>query len=162
MLTDYTTPDDIRSVLGVTADELEDETLALETWDNLLMFELEDVHAGLPAGYAAVVATEAATRTAVQSKLYRATRMYATLAVANGLTASLPMFGPKDISDGKATVSRFADSPYKPVVAEIRKQYEAARTRLKQAWAEMSASTATVTARPYFGVAKPTTDPVTG
>lgn len=162
MLTDYTTYDDIRSALGVSSDDIEDSTLLLETWDNHLQFELEDVNAGLPAGYAVVVAVQSGSRTAAQAKLYRATRLFATLAVANALSAALPMFGPKDVSDGKAVVSRFADSPYKATVKEVKAQLSIARERLKSAWAELNVSTATASTRPYMSVASPSVDPVVG
>jgi hypothetical protein len=162
MLTDYTTYDDVRSALGVSSDELEDVTLGLETWDHNLQFELEDINAGLPGAYATIVGIAAASRTPAQAKLYRATRYFSTLAVAYSLTASLPMFGPKDISDGKATVSRFADSPYRAVVSSVKSQYEIARDRLKDAWAESNASTSVVTARPYMSTSVPNYDPVTG
>lgn len=162
MLTDYTTYDDIRSTLGVSDDDIEDATLALETWDNHLQFDLEDVSASLPAGYLAVAAKLEESRTAVESKLYRATRLFATLATARALSASLPMFGPKDFSDGKATVSRFADAPYKAVVSKVEKQFEQAKGRLEKAWAEMNATATAVTSRPYMGVSRPSTDPVTG
>lgn len=162
MLTSYTTYDDIRSALGVSSDELEDATLGLESWESHLLFELEDVNATLPAAYAGVVAIPTASRTAAQAKFYRATRLFATLAVANALTAALPMFGPKDISDGKATVSRFADSPYRATVTKIKEQYGIAHSRLKQALAEMSSTAAIIVLRPYMGISSPTTDPVVG
>lgn len=162
MLTDYTTYDDIRSALGVTADEVDDQVLALETWDNHLSFELEDVSSALVATYAGVASVVESGRTPAQAKLYRATRLFSTLAVANALTASLPMFGPKSISDGKAVVSRFADSPYKPVVARVEKQFETAKKRLKDALAELNASSAAFTPRTYLSSAGLGVDPVTG
>lgn len=162
MLVDYTTFDDIRSVLGVSTDELEDTTLALETWDSILLLDLEEVNANLASAYATVVAIASASRTAAQAKFYRATRLFATLAVANSLTASLPMFGPKSISDGKATVSRFADAPYKAVIKSVQGQYEVNRDRVKQAYAELSSSSSVVTARSYLSAASPTVDPVVG
>lgn len=162
MLTDYTTYDDIRSALGVSADEIEDATLALETWDNHLQFKLDDINALLPESYTEIVAISVASRTSTQAKLYRATRLYATLAVADALTASLPLFGPKDISDGKATVSRFADSPYKAVVLKVQSQFEEAKTRLVNAWAELNASSSVRAPRTYMSTSSPTTDPVTG
>lgn len=162
MITDYTTYDDIRSALGVSSEELEDTTLGLETWDHHLMFELEDIHATLPSIYADITDTAVASRTPSEVKLHRATRIFATLAVANALTASLPMFGPKNISDGKALISRFADAPYKAVMEKVAAQYDRAKDRLASAWAELNASTATFTSRSYMGVSTLGTDPVTG
>lgn len=163
MLTDYTTFDDIRSALGVSPDEIEDGTLGLETWDNHLVFDLEEIGAALPAAYAAIAAiTPASSRTAVQVKLHRSTRLFATLSVANALTASLSMFGPKDIGDGKAIVSRFSDSPYKETVKGVKAQYTQAQERLKAAWGEFSSSTVVAAPRSYMGVSSPDFNPVTG
>ena len=162
MLTDYTTYNDIRSALGVSVDEIDDVTLALEMHDNHLRFELDEVNANLASAYATVVAIAPATRSAAQAKLYRATRLFATLAVANSLAGSLPMFGPKDISDGKATVSRFADAPYKAVIKAVQGQYGVNRDRVKQAYAELISSASVSTARSYMSAARPVTDPVVG
>lgn len=162
MLIDYTTYNDIRSALGVSTDELEDVTLLLEVHDNHLQFELEEVNANLASAYATVVAIASASRTAAQAKLYRATRLFATLAVANSLAGSLPMFGPKDISDGKAMVSRFADAPYKAVIKSVQGQYEVNRDRVKQAYAELNLSSSVSTARSYLSAARPVADPVVG
>lgn len=162
MLTDYTTYNDIRSALGVSVDEIDDSTLLLEMHDNHLRFELDEVNANLASAYATVVAIASMSRTAAQAKLYRATRLFATSAVANSLAGSLPMFGPKDISDGKATVSRFADAPYKSVIKAVQGQYGINRDRVKQAYAELSSSSSTTTVRSYMSAARPVTDPVVG
>lgn len=162
MITDYTTFDDVRSALGVSSDEIDDLTLALESWDNRLQFELEDVGATLPASYATIAAITPNLRTAVQVKLYRSTRLFATLAVANSLTASLSMFGPKDIGDGKAVVSRFADSPYRETIKGVQAQYIKAQDRLKAAWGEFNVSTVVAAPRSYLGISSPTYNPVTG
>lgn len=162
MLTDFTTFADIRSTLGVSVDEMDDATLGLETWDNHLLFELEDVATTLASAYIAVAAIPSASRTDVQAKLYRSTRLFATLAVANALTASLAMFGPKDIGDGKAVVSRFADSPYRETIKGVKEQYTKAQDRLKAAWGEFNVSTVVAAPRSYLGISSPTYNPVTG
>lgn len=162
MLTDYTTYDDVRSALGVSDEELADATLALESVYSHLLFDLEDVGLTLPDDYTAVAAIAEASRTTEQQRFYRATRLFSTLATARALAASLPLFGPKDISDGKATVSRFADAPYKATIAMVDKQFEQAKSRLEAAWAATTSSTATVVSRPYIGSSKLSVDPVTG
>lgn len=57
LITDYTTYDDVRAVLGVSTDELEDTTLALETYASALLLDLEDVDVALPAAYSALLGT---------------------------------------------------------------------------------------------------------
>lgn len=161
-LTDYTTYDAIRAVLGTTEDELEDGTLALEMYSTYLRMEFEDIHLNIPAEYVTVAGIQEATRTVAQQRFYEVSRLFAAYAVAHQLRTSLPMFGPKDVSDGKATTGRFADSPYKVTLENVRKEYDRLKTRLGTAFAALSASSTTTPTRNLFGISSPATDPVTG
>jgi len=156
----YTTFDDIRAVLGVSSDEIEDATFSLDVYTLNLTSELEDISANLVTDYTTVA--EAASRSAVEERFYQATRLFAVYAVAYQATGSLPLFSPKDISDGKATVSRYADSPYKVVIEKVRTMYEKFRGKLEKAYAEYgSNSSPTLVIRPFFSVASGAKDPVT-
>jgi hypothetical protein len=90
------------------------------------------------------------------------TRLFASYATAKQLTASLPMFGPKDISDGKATVSRFAASPYKDVVKGIAQEYDRIKGLLSDAYLALTSASSTTTVRSYLGSTGLSVDPVTG
>lgn len=157
-----TTYDDVRAVLGVTVDELEDSTLTLELYANHLDMELEDIAAALPAQYTTVAAIAENLRTAAQQKFYRLTRLFATYSVARQLISGLPMFGPKDISDGKALVSRFADSPYTRVADEVRAEYDRLLIALGKAYGELISQAVTVTTRTYAVSIGQGVDRVTG
>lgn len=160
-LLDYTTYDDIRAALGVSSDEIEDATLSLTLYELNLIAEFEDINVVIESEYATVAAK--ASRTDAEERFLRATRLFSTYAVAYQATTSLPLFSPKDISDGKATVSRYADSPYKAVIAKITELYGKYRTRLEQSFADYSAGAAPVLSpRPFFSVSSPSYDPVTG
>ena len=157
----YTTYDDIRAALGVSSDEIEDATLSLSLYELNLISELEDVDVDLVSDYATVAALS--SRTAVQDRFLQATRLFATYVVAYQATTSLPLFSPKDISDGKATVSRYADSPYKEVIKRVEQLYGKYKARLEAAVAANNAESApSITSRPYFSVSVPDSDPVTG
>jgi hypothetical protein len=157
----YTTYDDIRAALGVSSDEIEDATLSLSLYELNLTSEFEDIGLTLESDYATVAALS--SRTAVQDRFLQATRLFATYAVAYQAATSLPLFSPKDISDGKATVSRYADSPYKEVVKRIEQLYGKYKARLEAAFAANGAVSApSITPRPYFTVSVPDSDPVTG
>jgi hypothetical protein len=157
----YTTYDDIRAALGVSSDEIEDATLSLSLYELNLTAELEDVDLLLESEYATVAALS--SRTTVQDRFLQAARLFATYAVAYQATTSLPLFSPKDISDGKATVSRYADSPYKEVNKKVEQLYGKYRAKLEAAFAASTAGSApSITARPYLSVAVPDSDPVTG
>ena len=162
-LTDYTSYAEVRAVLGVESEEISDTTLALSLYGDHLTNELEGVNVNLPTQYAAVVAVVSpAVRTDVQTRFYSVTRLFAAYAVAKQLGSALAMFGPKDITDGKATVSRFADSPYKATLSRVDQQYEALRAKLEAAYLALGLTLTQSTPRPYFVISSPSTNPVTG
>lgn len=159
MLTDYTTYDDIRAALGVSDDDLPDSVLALPLYSAVLTQEFEDIDLDVESTY---VATELLnTPTAQDVRFMKACELFATYAVAKQLTAALPLFAAKQVTDGKAQISRF-DNPYKDVVTQVIAQYEKARARLVAAFADVSAGTTVLIAKSYFGVISPSVDPVTG
>lgn len=156
----FTTFNDIRAVLGVSDDEIEDATLSLDIFELNLTSELEDISVNLIGDYSTVA--ELTTRTAVQERFYQATRLFSAYAVAYQATGSLPLFSPKDISDGKATVSRYADSPYREVIKKVSAQYEKFKVKLEKAYAEFGSSSAPSRTIPsLFAVASGARDPVT-
>ena len=159
-ITKYTSFDDIRAVLGVSTEELEDVTLSLDLYSNYLQMELEDVDLTLPDTYVTVKALPLPI-TAVQERFLQSVRLYATYSVAKHLTASLPLFSAKSVADGKATVQRF-DNPYKDTIAEVVRQCDKMRTRLIAALTAIGSTQAAATTLNYVTVSTPSTDPVTG
>lgn len=160
-LVDFTSHDDIRAALGVSEDEIEDATISLPLYENNLAVELDEIDLDLATDHATVKAL--VTKTDAQNRFLRAAQLFATYAVAKQLTASLPLFSPKEISDGKASMVRFAQNPYKDTIAEVLRQYQANRVRLEKAYADINATTAApTTVLPYLTVSSPDSDPVTG
>ena len=160
-LTDYTTYDDIRAALGVSDEEIDDGVLALSLYEQNLVAELEDISLDIISDYKDAKADNA--RDEDTERFYQTTRLFSTYRVALHLTSSLPLFSPKDIADGKATMSRYADSPYKMVIEQVKQLADRYRKRLTSVYESYSAGTTTTSvARVYFGVAVSTTDPVTG
>lgn len=161
-LSDYTTFADVRAALSVSDDELEDATLGLALFEDNLLVELSDIHADLTTQFATVSAIAEASQTAAQKHFLRVTRLFSTYSVANQVCTSLGLLAPKDIGDGKALSSRFADSPYRDTKKDVREKYDLYRLKLAEAFAGLSASTATVTSRSYMRASGLSTDPVTG
>lgn len=161
-LLDYTTYADIRATLGVNEVELTDETLGLALYSSNLSVELDDAGTTLSDSYTTVAAIDALTRTKKQQRLYDVTRLFATYTVAKQCCGSLPMFGPKSISDAKTEVSRFTNDPYKETVKTVIKEWEKYRQRAQAALADMSSLTASLTPRTVMLVSSPTSDPITG
>lgn len=160
-LTDFTTYNDIRAALGVTDEEIGDDVLSLSLYEQNLIAELEDISLDIISDYKDAKSDSA--RDEDTERFYQTTRLYSTYRVALHLTSSLPLFSPKDIADGKATMSRYADSPYKMVIEQVKQLADRYRKRLTNVYESYSAGTTpTTTARVYFGVSVPSTDQVTG
>lgn len=162
-ITDFTSFDDIRAALGVSQDEIKDATLSLDLYEFGLITELDSISLLLINDYSALKGTPAASWTPVQKRFHQSLSLFASYAVAKQATIALPLFAPKEQSDGKATLGRFAVDPYKAVIARILAQYETTKAALQAAYA---ATTATATSasliRPYLAVSNPSSDPVTG
>lgn len=162
-LTDYTDYDSVRAALGVSVDELEDGTLALPLYEYALTAELDDISVSLSDTIDTVKAIDPSSRTSVEEKFLQAAQLFATYAVAKQLASSLPLFSPEQITDGKAAFRRNQDSPYKMVISAITSQYERFRTRVAELLALVTSSSgSTATAKVYFSVSVPSSDPVTG
>lgn len=163
-LTDFTTFNDIRATLGVSTDEIEDDTLSLEVYESSLILELTSVDPLVIVEYLNLP-SDVSTLNGLQAAFRRAVRLFSTYAVAKQLTISLPLFSPKDISDGKATVGRYSTDPYKEVVKGVIGRYDEYKDVLAAAYSVLYVSTvsAPVTASiGGFRQVSPTYDPVTG
>lgn len=159
-LSTYTTYDQVRAVLGVSHEELEDEVLSLGTYEDMLRLELDSVNLGIHSTY---VTLKAATSPSDAEEVFlRYFRLFSTYAVARALVSSLPMFAPKSIGDGKAYVTRFSDSPFKATSERVEREFARLRTLLESAYATLQNASATVYSRPWFSVSSPSVDPVTG
>jgi len=158
-LTDYTTYNDIRAAIGVSLDDIDDATLGLGLYADYLETELEDINIDLPTTFATTKADP--TPTAAESRFLQACRLFATYAIAKQLTSSLPIFAAKQMTDGKAAMTRF-DNPYKEAIASVNQQYDKMRNRLTQALAAVGTSTETATSLVFVSVVSPSVDPVTG
>lgn len=158
-ITTYTTYADIRAALGVSDEDLEDETLALSLYADSLTQDLEDIALTLPDTIATTKAN--VTPTDNEVRFLTAARLFATYAVAKQLTAALPLFAAQQVSDSKATVQRF-DNPYRDTIKQVVDQYERTRNRLMASLTLIGTVTADATPRVYMGVSSPSSDPVTG
>lgn len=159
-LTDYTTYDDIRAALGVAPEELEDATLTLAIYQDNLEVELEEVNINLPSQFATTSAV--ATPSDTEQRFLQATRLFAVYAVARHLTQTLPMFGPKDLTDGKAALARVND-PHKLVIEAVNRQYGRFRARLEDQYSKVTSTSVAAAITPvYLSVVSPSVDPVTG
>lgn len=160
---DYTTYDDIRAALGVSTDELEDATLALSLYEFGFSADLRSVSLGIDADYATVLAIEESSWTSDQRVFVECATLFATYSVAQQCLASLPLFSPKEITDGKASVTRYAQNPYKDTMQRVEAWYNRYRDALITAYAAFKATSRTErTTLVFMASAALSTDPVTG
>jgi len=123
-LSDYTTPQEIRAVLGVSSTELTDETLALSMYGTLATLGLEDIHKNLPTEFSTVSALP--VKTSQQQRFVDLVKLYVPYKIAKELLTSLPLFAVKQLSDGRAEFQRQAD-----VFNDLRDGVDAALNSLK-------------------------------
>lgn len=161
LLTDYTSFDEVRAALGVEVEELDDSTLELTLYADVLQVELEEVDIGLPATYDAVQAQS--SQSEEDLRFLQAAHLFATYAVAKHLGTTLPLFSPEQVTDGKSAMRRSQDTPYQKVIDAVGREYARFRGRLEQAYGVINSSTAAPrVAKTYFGVVTPASDPITG
>lgn len=161
-IADYTSFDDVRAALGVSKDEISDATLSLDLYTFNLVSELEAIDLSLIAAYEALPVS-LDTRSAAEVRFAQSVSLFSTYAVAKQGTIALPMFSPKEQTDGKAGLVRFAQDPYKATKQSVIDQYNVFRQKLEAAYfALQPAVQQGSTARTYISVVSPLSDPVLG
>lgn len=139
MLTDYTSYDEIRAVLGLSTKDLEDTTLALALYERNLTMELAEVDAGVKAQYLAVAGITENTRTAAQQTFYEVTQVFSAYSISRQLLTSLPYFALQRVTDGRAEGEREHDA-FKDTKDSINATYNILATRLKTYYAALGNS----------------------
>lgn len=120
LLTDFTAYDEIRAVLGVSDDEIEDQTLALKIYLSQLQLELSSISPDLELTYDTIKAASA--QTATERKLVTIVEVFSAYAIAKILLGSAPLFAPKRISDGRGEMERQVD-PFQILREEVNSMY---------------------------------------
>ena len=157
-ITDYATYDEIRAVLGVSDEELEDATLDLPMYEKLLDMELLDISEDLPTLYASITANPAAT--AQEKKLLDVVSVFSAFAISKHLLTSLPLFAPKRITDGRAETDRVTD-PFEDVRQGVNSMYSTLKTRIQKLLELLGTATAVAATRIYATVAGLAVNPIT-
>lgn len=143
MLTDFTTYDEVRAVLGVAEDELEDVTLSMPLYERLLGLDLEDVGAGITTEYLSVKAIAEGSRTTAQQNFFRLAQLFSSYAVAKHLLVSLPYFSEFRIKDGRAEMQRQQD-PFELTADGVIGGFNDLRLRLSAAFTALAGGTTLV------------------
>ena len=157
-LTDFASYDEIRAVLGVSDEELEDGTLALPMYLKLLQMEFGDMEPTLEVQYLA--AKSSASPTAEEQKLVDVVSVFSAYAISKHLLTSLPLFAPKRITDGRAETDRVTD-PFEGVREGVNSTYQSLKARVLIALSNAGTPTTAATQRTYFAAAGLAINPVT-
>lgn len=165
-LTTYCDFSEVRSALGVNDIELSDGVLDLPVYEMGLIRELNRLSTSLNAAFLAISAKSPSVRTTDEAELHSSVRLFSVYAAAKQVGVSLANFAPKDVGDGKATISRYSGEPFEKVLARVDDYYSALRGELRALYEVFSsaASTTTASTQPgtFFISSKRGYDPVTG
>lgn len=165
-LTTYCDYSEIRSALGVNDIELSDLVLGLPVYEMGLIRELNRLSTSLNAAFLVIYLKPPSNRTTSEAELHDSVRLFSVYAAAKQVGVSLANFAPKDVGDGKATISRYAGEPFEKVLSGIDDYYSALRGELRTLYETYSSSASTTTAstKPstFFVASKRGYDPVTG
>jgi len=161
MLTQYTTFDEVRAVLGVSDEELEDEVLVQPFYERQLIIDIEDVDAGIPDAFDTVSAIPYASRTKVQKRFYDLVQLFSAYAIGRTLLMSMPYFAELRVQDGRSEKQRVKD-PFEFTRDGVQAGFVAARQSLLAAYAAATGGSVTTrVTRTLLTSTGLATDPVT-
>lgn len=160
MLQDFTTPDEIRAVLGVAESELTDDVIDLPLYERLLSMDLREIALDLATDYLAL--PDAGSRTSAEQLFFDCVQVYSAYAVAYVLVQNEAMFAPEVITDSKTTLQRA--NPYIEAKASVTAGYGLMRGRLIAAYSATGPTVSASVATPLIGMVAVggASDPVTG
>jgi hypothetical protein len=110
ILTDYTTPDTVRAILGVSLLEIADAIVLNPVYAVMMTERIADLDPGLDAEFKELPADPAA-RTTNQQRFSDLMQTIVAYFLAQQLMKSVKMFAPQLIQDNKTQMARVAD-PY--------------------------------------------------
>ena len=146
MLTEFTSPDRVRAVVGVSDLELPDAVLTQVDFEIKVELDLDDVASGLLAEFRVVSAIPYADRSAAQARFYDVTQLFCTYSVARQLLTPLGYLAERRLQDGRAMKER-VDDPFSTTRDGVLLMISALRMSLSAAYAA-AGGTAPVITRP--------------
>jgi hypothetical protein len=161
VLTDFTTYDSVRAVLGLTARVLPDAIVSADVYSLALKAELRDVGESVLAGADLIgdFTGLTASQTLVEAAFFDATRLFAPHAVAFKALTATPELSPYYVTDSKAAFRKDQSRSAAAVTAD----YQRYRRLLIVAYAAfLGVPAPPVVAPRYLNVSSPVFDPVTG
>lgn len=127
----YTSYDQVRAILSVSDEELEDATLALPNFEYQLYEQMLEVDPGIQDLYLTLLDTP--NRNKQQERFVRVAQVFSGYAVAVQLLDSLPLLAVMSEQDARAKYERF-EKPFERVEAAVRTAFAVAKSRLIDAY----------------------------
>lgn len=160
--TDYTTPDNVRAVLGISAMEVADNVITRNVYLTGLLEALRALSPTLAADYTALK-TAGGTHSADESRFLLLAETFCSYTVAVQLVPNLPMSAPQTITDGKSQQGRIAN-PYEGLLPSLNTSLAIFKFNLMDAYSDINpAIPAPIrTVRTMVTAVGLATDPVTG
>lgn len=115
-LSDYTSPNSVRAVLGISAKEISDVVITDDVYLTNMLESLRAISTTLAADY--LVAKALPTPTAAQARFSLLAGTFCAYAVAAQLVSTLPLAAPQLITDGKSQQGRIAN-PYSALLPSL-------------------------------------------
>lgn len=156
-LQDLTSFDEVRAVLGVSDNDIEDQTLALPVYWLQLQMDLEGCYPALETIYTGIEAQP--VKTPEEQKLANVVQVLSTYLVAKSLLGSSTLFAPKVITDGRASLQR--QEPQDDLKDDINATLVGLKARLMAALEALGFPIAPKNQRVYFASAPLAVNPIT-
>ena len=103
-LSAYTSPQEVRALLGVSSKELKDEQLDLAIYRQLLSLDLADLDTSLESDVELILAKLMPTTD--EAKVLSLVKLFSSYSIALHIFPTLEQLAPQKITDGKAEVQR--------------------------------------------------------
>lgn len=133
-LSDYTTPDEVRAVLGISAREVPDDKVASTVNLTTLLEALRKLSPTLSDDFK--TAHDAAPRSALQTRFTLLVETFCAYTVAVAMVPSLPLSAPMIITDGKTALNRVSN-PFEALLPSLNASLTYFKTNLMAAYAEL-------------------------
>lgn len=161
-ITDFTTTNSVRAVLGVSHKEIQDVVLLNPIYDLQLTEALFQLNADMQSDFETAFAIPEADRTSTQERFVGLVQLYAAYFVADLCLGAVEMFAPITIKDSKSELTR--NDPYKTLRIDVPRSLAIIKISLMSVYALINPVALAPTAVQRISVlASPlATNPVTG
>lgn len=160
--TDYTTPNNVRAVLGISDKEAEDVVVTSNVYLTGMLEALRALSLTLAADYT-TLKIQSGTRTAAETRFLLLAESFCSYTVAIQLIPALPLLAPQLITDGKSQQQRIAN-PYEQLKPSLSASLALFSFNLMDAYSTINPAIAkpVKTARTMVAAVGLAVDPITG